>query len=152
MKIEILDYQPEYATYFEKINKAWLSAYFSIEPIDQYVLENPQEAILDHGGAILFASSEKGIVGVVALKYVEPGIYELTKMGVDHDSRGQGIGNQLCAGALSKARELGASKLVLYSNRVLTNAIHIYSKLGFKEVALDAVYKRSDIKMELSFI
>lgn len=152
MKIEILDYRPEYAVYFEKINKAWLEAYFTIEPIDKYVLENPQEAILDHGGAIFFAKSEKGISGAVALKYVEPGIYELTKMGVDPESRGQGIGNQLCAGALVKAKEMGATKVILYSNRVLANAIHIYTKLGFQEVALNTVYQRSDIKMELSLM
>ncbi|HEV7380232.1 MAG TPA: GNAT family N-acetyltransferase [Dyadobacter sp.] len=152
MNIEILDYQPQYAIHFEKINKAWLETYFTMEPIDQYVLENPKEAILDHGGAILFAKSEKGIVGAVALKFVEPNVYELTKMGVDLASRGQGIGNQLCAGALLKAKKMGANKVILYSNRILENAIHIYKKLGFQEVALDTVYKRSDIKMEVNLL
>jgi N-acetylglutamate synthase-like GNAT family acetyltransferase len=149
MKIEIVDYKPEYASHFERINKAWLEEYFTIEPIDKYVLENPQEAILDHGGHILFAKYEHQIVGAVALKFVEPGVFELTKMGVDKNLRGQGTGKILCAAAIEKAKEIGATKLILYSNRILANAIKIYLKLGFTEVPLDTVYKRSDIKMEL---
>jgi N-acetylglutamate synthase-like GNAT family acetyltransferase len=149
MKIEIVDYKPEYAIHFERINKAWLEEYFTIEPIDKYVLENPKEAILDPGGHILFAEYGKQIVGAVALKYVEPNIYELTKMGVDQKLRGQGTGKVLCAAAIQKAKEIGAERLVLYSNRILANAINIYIKMGFKEIPLDTVYKRSDIKMEL---
>ena len=149
MKIEIVDYKPEYAIHFERINKAWLEEYFTIEPIDKYVLENPQEAILDHGGHILFAQYEQHIVGAAALKFVEPGVFELTKMGVDQNLRGQGTGKVLCRAAIEKAREIGATKVILYSNRILANAINIYLKLGFTEIPLDAVYKRSDIKMVL---
>jgi N-acetylglutamate synthase-like GNAT family acetyltransferase len=149
MKIEIVDYKPEYAIHFERINKAWLEEYFTIEPIDKYVLENPKEAILDPGGHILFAKYDQQIVGAVALKYVEPNIYELTKMGVDQKLRGQGTGKVLCAATIQKAKEIGAERLILYSNRILANAINIYIKMGFNEIPLDTVYKRSDIKMEL---
>ena len=152
MTIEIIDYGPEYAVYFEMINKAWLEEYFTIEPIDKYVLENPKGAILDQGGEILFAKMEDRVVGTAALRLVDSGIYELTKMGVENDVRGRGVGKILCTAAIEKARDKGAKKIVLYSNRILANAIHIYLKMGFLEVPLDAVYKRSDIKMELSLV
>ena len=40
--------------------------------------------------------------------------------------------------------------VILYSNTVLKNSIHLYNKFGFKEIDNpDAPYERSDIKMEL---
>lgn len=150
MPVTILAYRPEFQIYFERFNKAWLEAYFRVEPIDAYVLENPEEAILKDGGIILFAAYENKIIGTVALKYMEPGIYELTKMAVDETYRGIGAGKILCAAAIDTARELGAHKLILYSQTGLQTAIGIYRKLGFVEIPLEkGIYERADIKMEL---
>jgi N-acetylglutamate synthase-like GNAT family acetyltransferase len=121
-----------------------------MEPIDFAVLQKPEEHIIKKGGAILMASCDKEMAGTVALKYVEPGIYEFTKMAVDERFRGQKIGLLLSEAAIVKARQLGAHKIILYSNTVLAPAISLYRKLGFKEVPVDAVYERSDIKMELT--
>lgn len=148
-QVTILEYKPEYQPWFEKFNRDWIEKYFWMEPIDTAVLQNPDEHILKKGGSILMASCDKEIAGTVALKYVEPGVYEFTKMAVDEKFRGQHIGLLLSEAAIIKARELGALKIILYSNTVLAPAISLYRKLGFKEVPLDAVYKRSDIKMEL---
>ncbi|GAB3162880.1 hypothetical protein GCM10027291_01470 [Telluribacter humicola] len=146
----IVEYQPEYQPYFEKFNKAWLEEYFTIEPIDHWVLENPEEAILKEGGRILFVCHNGSIIGTVALKLVEPGIYEMTKMAVDKAARGVGAGKLLCKTAIEKARELNAEKLILYSHTSLESAIAIYNKLGFEEIELDkGKYVRADIKMEL---
>ena len=39
--------------------------------------------------------------------------------------------------------------VILYSNTVLQNSIHLYNKFGFKKIDNpDAPYERSDIKME----
>ncbi len=148
--LRIVDYQPQYATYFNTLNKAWLEEYFVVEPIDQYVLENPEEAILTPGGKILFAEQEGRIIGTVALKYLSPGIYELTKMAVDKEMRGLGAGKQLCKAAIDAAKDLGAEKLILYSQTGLSNAIGIYRKMGFTELPLEkGGYERADIKMGL---
>jgi len=52
------------------------------------------------------------------------------------------------------ARNKNLKKLVLYSNTLLENAIHIYMKKGFKEIPIEknCPYKRSNIKMELQLI
>ncbi len=151
--VTIVPYRPELQMYFERFNKAWLEAYFWVEPIDAYVLEHPEEAILNDGGRILFAEYDQKIVGTVALKYIEPGLYELTKMAVDETFRGIGAGKILCAAAIDKAREIGATKVMLYSQTSLKAAIGIYRKLGFKEIPLEAgKYERADIKMELSLV
>lgn len=149
MELTILEYKPEYQPWFEKFNRDWIEKYFWMEPIDVAVLQNPDELILKKGGSILMASCDKEMAGTVALKFVEPGVYEFTKMAVDEKFRGQHIGLLLSEAAIIKARQLGAHKIILYSNTILAPAISLYRKLGFKEVPVDAVYKRSDIKMEL---
>ena len=149
MELTIHEYKPEYQPWFEKFNRDWIEKYFWMEPIDVAVLQNPDELILKKGGSILMASCDKEIAGTVALKYVEPGVYEFTKMAVDERFRGQHIGLLLSEAAIIKARNLGAHKIILYSNTLLKPAISLYRKLGFKEVPVDAVYERSDIKMEL---
>jgi GNAT superfamily N-acetyltransferase len=150
MELQILEYRPEHQPYFEKFNKAWLEEYFLIEPFDKWVLENPDEALIKNGGRIYFAASGSDIVGIVALRFIEDGVYEVTKMAVDKAYRGIGAGQFLCRAVINKAREMGVAKLVLWSNRILKNAIHIYLKLGFTEIpVLPGTYERADIMMEL---
>lgn len=146
--IRIVSYQPEYAIYFDRYNKDWLEEYFVVEPVDKYVLENPEEAILKPGGQILFAEQDGKILGTVALKAECPGVLELTKMAVDKKLRGLGIGQLLCKAAIEEARHLNAHQLILYSNRKLENAIAIYKKMGFVELPLEpGIYERANIKM-----
>ncbi|SDE57696.1 Acetyltransferase (GNAT) domain-containing protein [Mucilaginibacter pineti] len=152
MELQLIDYQPEYQPYFENLNKAWLEEYFTVEPFDKWMLEHPEEAILKNGGKILFVTSNQNIIGTVGLRYMEDGVYEMTKMAVDKTYHGGGAGQFLCQSAIDKAREMGMQKLVLFSNRVLKNAIHIYHKLGFTEIPVETgTYKRADIMMEIVF-
>ena len=151
MDLTIVDYQPAYQPYFKKFNKAWLEEYFCVEPIDEKVLEHPQENIIDHGGVILFALYEGEIIGTVALKPVQEGVIELTKMAVDKQRRGFGAGKLLCAYAINRARDMGQKKVILYSSSKLRNALGIYRKMGFTEIPLqEGMYGRADIMMALS--
>lgn len=147
-QITIVPYQPEYAIYFERFNKSWLEEYYTVEPIDKYVLENPDIAILKPGGSILFAENKRQIIGTVALKFVQPGIFELTKMAVDKKHRGIGAGRILCTAIIEEAKKLDAHTLILYSQKRLVHAIALYFKMGFIELPLErGVYQRADIKM-----
>jgi len=147
--IEIIEYQSTYQPSFERLNKAWLETYFTVEPIDRYVLEQPEEAILKPGGVIMLARYGNEIIGTVALKVVEPGIYEMTKMSVDEAYQGLGAGKKLCAAAIAKAKEIKAKRLLLYTTSVLETAISIYRKQGFVDIPLEpGVYERANVKME----
>jgi GNAT superfamily N-acetyltransferase len=148
--LSIVEFQPSHQPWFEKLNRHWIEKYFWMEPIDFEVLGNPQKHIIDHGGTILMALHENTPIGTVALKFVERGVYEFTKMAVDDDFQGKKIGLLLSEAAIIKAKELNAGKIILYSNTVLAPAIALYRKLGFIEIPLDGPYKRSNIKMELS--
>lgn len=147
--LQIEDYRSEHQPHFEQLNRAWIEKYFWMEPVDVQVLEHPEEYIVKPGGYILMAYWNNEIAGTVALKYVDKGIYEFTKMAVDEKFQGRGIGEKLSYAAIEKAKQLGASKIILYSNTRLTPAIKLYRKIGFSEIPVDGPYKRSDIKMEL---
>jgi GNAT superfamily N-acetyltransferase len=149
-QIEILTYQPEHQPWFEKLNRHWIEKYFWMEPIDFDVLQHPEDHIIKKGGLILMASYANEIAGTVALKYAAPGVYEFTKMAVEDKFQGLKIGKALALAAIEKAKQQGAHKIILYSNRKLETAITLYRNLGFVEVAVDGIYKRSDIKMELN--
>jgi GNAT superfamily N-acetyltransferase len=150
--LEIVNYEPAHQPWFEKLNRDWIEKYFWMEPIDEQVLQHPETHILNNGGAILMARFQREVAGTVAIKNVEPGVYEFTKMAVAEPHQGKKIGETLAHVAIQTAKERGAIKIILYSNTKLHKAIALYRKLGFVEVALDGPYKRSDIKMELNLL
>ena len=145
-------YKPDYAEAFKVLNLHWLKQYFVVEPHDEEVLSDPERFILKPGGEILVAKIADRVVGVVALMPDENGIFELTKMAVDSDLRGQKIGQQLLQHTLNFARQKELETLILYSNRKLENAIYLYRKYGFEEIPLEQPnpYLRADIKMRIS--
>jgi GNAT superfamily N-acetyltransferase len=148
--IQIIEYSPELQPHFERINKQWVEYYFSLEPIDLLQLENPEEIILGKGGAILFAKEGESIIGTVALSKTEEGIFEMIKMGVVPEAQGKKVGKMLGLAVLEKAKQLGAKKVILYSNSKLGAALQLYRKLGFKELVPECgKYNRCDVKMEL---
>jgi N-acetylglutamate synthase-like GNAT family acetyltransferase len=148
--VDFIHYQHQYAVYFEQLNKEWIEEFYDLEPLDKYVLENPEEAIIAKGGKILFAKYKDNIIGTVALKVAGQNIYELTKMAVDKKFRGLGAGKLLCIRAVEEAKILNAKKVILYSNTRQSTAIIIYRKLGFIESPVEpGIYQRSNIKIEL---
>ncbi|GAA4739570.1 GNAT family N-acetyltransferase [Flavisolibacter ginsenosidimutans] len=148
--VKIIPYRAEHAYHFASLNKAWIEKYFALEELDKWVLENPHEAILAKGGAILMATYNDVVAGTVALIKISDDEYEFAKMAVDEAFQRKGIGEALSYAALEKAKELGAKKVSLYSQTTLAPAINLYRKLGFVEVPMDNhLYKRANIKMEI---
>ncbi len=149
-KIQIVDYQPRHQAFFEAFNRAWIEEWFEMEPVDEWVLQNPDKAILDAGGAILMAEWAGTPAGTVALRWVSDDTVEFTKMAVDQAFRRRGIARQLSLASFVKAHALGARKIVLYSNTRNANAIQLYEQLGFRHLPVEAgVYARANVKMEI---
>ena len=114
------------------------------------VLDDPQGTILDSGGFIWLAMAENKAIGSAALIKEHEGEYELAKMAVTAEYRGKGISKQLIETCLSKAKEIGAKKLLLFSNHQLQTALKLYEKYGFYHVAVeDSPFETADVKMEL---
>ena len=149
--ITIIDFEPHQQQWFESFNRRWIEDYFTMEAIDEYVLRNPQEAILIPGGAILMAMCNGEPAGTVALKKVNDDVYEFTKMAVGEDFRRKGIGEALSHASFMKAANMGAKEIILYSNTKNAAAILLYEKLGFNHVPVEqGVYARANVKMSIS--
>lgn len=151
--LSVVPYSDTHKEAFKALNEAWITKYFKMEKMDYASLDHPREYILDKGGYIAVAVLENQAVGVCALipSQKEGYDFELAKMGVSEHAQGKGIGKLLAQHIIEKAKELGAKKLYLESNRVLKPALSLYKKLGFREmVGATSPYERSDIQMELS--
>ncbi len=146
--IKIVDYRPEHQPYFEAFNRVWIEELFEMEPVDEWVLTNPEQAILQTGGAILMAEYNGVVTGTVGLRKVDEETWEFTKMAVGQNFRRLGIAEAISYASFKKAKSLGAKKVILYSNTKNAGAIKLYEKIGFQHVEVESgVYKRANIKM-----
>jgi len=150
-EIKIVNYGSHHQPYFEAFNRAWIEDLFEMEPVDEWVLSNPEKAILEPGGAILMAEYNGVPAGTVGLRKVENDAYEFTKMAVDKQFRRLGIAEALSFASFNKAKTLGAKQVILYSNKLNAGAIKLYEKIGFRHVEVEqCVYKRANVKMVIS--
>jgi len=150
--VEIIPFSSDLKEHIKTLNIEWLQKYFRVEDQDELVLSNPQEEIIDKGGMIFYARHKNEIIGTVSLIKIDETTFELSKMAVSDKAQGLGIGNKLLVHSIAVAEENNIKKLLLYSNRILLPAIHLYEKFGFIEVPLGNVsYERADIKMEKIF-
>jgi DNA-binding MarR family transcriptional regulator/GNAT superfamily N-acetyltransferase len=149
--VSIVDYKPEHGQAFYDLNYAWISETYEVEPEDEKTLSDPEKYYLKDGGAILMALYNDEPVGTCALKWSGEGVVEMSKMTISKNMRGKKLGDLLGNAVIQKAADLGAKKVILYSNRKGSAAgINLYKKLGFVEVPLgDTNFKRADIKMEI---
>ncbi|MSR07717.1 MAG: N-acetyltransferase [Gemmatimonadetes bacterium] len=142
---------PTHRSAFRALNMAWIEEYFAVEGRDRIELDDPERHILATGGHIFVAEDGTTVLGVVALIPEHDGAWELVKMAVAREARGRGVGRALGEAMIAKARSLGASRVELLSNTVLTPAISLYRALGFVQVPLPATdYARANIKMVLT--
>ena len=147
--LNVVEYTDARKEAFKTLNYEWLEKYFKVEPVDVLLLSKPKEEIIDKGGQVFFAEYNGDIVGTAALIPLGDNTFELGKMAVTEKYRGLGIGKKLIEHCLQFSKLNGVKKLILYSNRKLHSAIHLYEKYGFTEATVEpGHYERADIKME----
>lgn len=150
-EIIIVDYRPEHQPFFEQFNRQWIEELFEMEPVDEWVLTDPEQAILAPGGAILMAYYNAVPAGTVGLRKFDEETFEFTKMAVDTSFRRKGIAEAISFASFRKAKELGATRVVLYSNTLNAGAIKLYEKIGFRHVPVENdLYKRANVKMVIN--
>jgi DNA-binding MarR family transcriptional regulator/GNAT superfamily N-acetyltransferase len=86
-------------------------------------------------GALLVARVRDEPVGCGALKLRPDGSAELKRMWVATDARGLGLGRRLLGELEAYARAAGATTIRLETNRTLGEAIALYRRSGYCEVA-----------------
>lgn len=150
-EIKFREFTAKDSEQFKALNIEWLKKYFEVEPIDERVLNNPRSEILDSGGFIFMAEIKDEVIGTFAFIKKGNQIFEFSKMAIDPKFRNKGYGNVMMQFAISFAKKYRWNKIILYSNTILKNSIHLYFKYGFIEVPMEAdvIYSRGNIKMEL---
>jgi putative acetyltransferase len=103
------------------------------------------------GGHILMALEDGEAIGCVALMAMKDGGFEVSKMAVTEAHKGRGIGGELMAACIERARSAGARRLYLETNSTLAPALGLYRRFGFQDVqpTEPSPYARADVMMEL---
>ena len=147
---EIVPYRPDHAAAWRTLNEFWiLAGGYAIEAKDQWVLGDPEGAILSNGGAIFIAELAGAVLGCCSLMAMPDGGLEVGKMAVDAAAQGQGLGQRLLEACEAQARTAGASRLYLETNTAQTHAIALYRRFGFVDLPKQATpYARCNLWME----
>jgi ribosomal protein S18 acetylase RimI-like enzyme len=152
--VRIVEFDPRWRGDFARLNVEWLRRWFVVEPFDEEVLGKPEQYILADGGRILFAVEGEGAaaraVGTVALRHDGEVVYELTKLAVEPELRGSGIGRALLLEAIALYQRLGGRELYLESSSVLQPALRLYESAGFVHHPAPrpgSHYARADVHM-----
>ena len=101
-------------------------------------LKSGGPAILDEmtppRGTFFVARRGAEAVGCVGLKLLTGDTAELKRMWAAPSARGQGLAALMLAAAEAKARDLGRTRMVLDTNRALTEAQAFYRRQGYVEI------------------
>lgn len=148
--IEIVPFELKYTKNFKSLNIAWIEQVFEkVGDADLEILDNPENQIIESGGAIMIALKDGEAVGTCALINKGNKVFELAKMAVAPEARGNGLGGKLGEAVLKKAKELNAQKVFLETHSLLVPAIGLYKKLGFKETCVGNSNSLCNLQMEL---
>ena len=120
---------------------------------DALIIGDPEGQIIAKGGHVFMALEDDAPVGCVALIAMADGGFELAKMAVAETSQGRGHAKALMTACVERARALGATRLYLESNEILTPARALYRAFGFRDLEperrLVSPYSRANVWMEL---
>jgi ribosomal protein S18 acetylase RimI-like enzyme len=146
---DVVTYQERWREAFERLNRAWIEAYFTLEDADREIFADPAGKILAPGGEIFFVVEGDEVLGTCAVLPHSAEVHEIAKMAVAPEARGRGFGDLLMDACVAYSRAAGVREIVIVSNTRLQPAIRLYQKHGFVRVPFedDGRYARADIKL-----
>ncbi|MBC7893834.1 MAG: GNAT family N-acetyltransferase [Cytophagaceae bacterium] len=127
-----MPWRPEYAVDFDRLGREWLERYFTVEPLDEEYLQDPQGKIVDPGGQVFFAIEDGAVIGTCSAIPQGDGSFELAKLAVTERAQGRGLGRRLAERVLAFAVAAGAPRVTLSSSSRLGPALRLYESLGFE--------------------
>lgn len=86
-------------------------------------------------GVFVVAVSDGAAVACGGVRRLDPETLEIKRMWVDASWRGAGMGSRLLRRLEDEAARLGGSRVVLDTNRTLTEAMAMYERAGYRETA-----------------
>lgn len=153
MNVEIIPFRSEHTSRFSELNREWLERYNLMEPSNEAQLADPEAYFIGRGGQIFVALHDDTVIGTCAIVPHGAEGWELAKLAVSSNYRGQGIARRLVTRCIAHAREQAAERVFLVSNSQLQPALRLYESFGFEYCVLPEVktYDHEDVSMELRF-
>lgn len=147
--MEIIKYEEKYRQDFIDLNTAWVERFFVMEQEDRDILSHIED-FLKKDGMIFFAVEDEKVLATCMVYPFGNNIWEICKLAASGQHTGTGAGSAVFKACMDYAIAHGAEKITLISNHILTQALHIYEKFGFKRIALDrgGEYERADVQCE----
>ena len=103
----------------------------------------------DRGGIFFVLLDARTVIGTVALRRESPRVGELCRMYLAEEYRGQGLGRRLFHHVLAEARRRGFQEIFLKTALVLTTAISLYERAGFRHVPDQKAGGNCDLVMRM---
>ena len=94
--------------------------------------DNGADALRAPGGAFVVATSDGAPVACGGVRRLDDSTGEIKRMWVAPDWRGAGLGARLLRRLEDEARRLGYARAVLGTNGVLTEALAMYGRVGYR--------------------
>ncbi len=108
-------------------------------------LNDIENSYLRSGGMFDVVESASGmLVGTVGLFPLKSSVCELRKMYLAKSCRGLGLGRKLLDRILGQAKQMGFKQVELETASVLKEAINLYERYGFRELARSQMASRCD--------
>lgn len=148
-EMKVVPYQKRFKKDFISLNLGWIKKYFRVEPQDTEMLNNVEDYI-DKGTAVYFAEQQGRAIATCMVIPRTDQVWEICKLATDEQYMGRGAGSAVLKACIEYAKEHKAKKLMIVSNTVLSSAMHLYAKFGFKKVSINNMeYERVNIQLEL---
>jgi ribosomal protein S18 acetylase RimI-like enzyme len=136
--------RPARPSEFERAGEVSVAAYAADGPLD----DRYRRALADaatrarEADLLVAVNADGGVVGTVTVclpgtpwaEISRPGELEFRVLAVDPAARGRGVGSALAEAVIQRARELGATRVVLSSDVGMHTAQRIYTRLGFSRL------------------
>ena len=111
------------------------SAYLQLQNYEEELTHLEAKYGPPDGRLYLLVTPEGDAVGTGAIRPLEGGLCELKRLYIRPAFRGRGLAEQTVRRLIGDARHLGYQRMVLDTFPFLEGAIHLYKKLGFREIA-----------------
>lgn len=152
--MKIVSYEPRFKNDFVEMNRAWIAEMFVMEPEDERELGNI-EPYIEAGGQIFFAlDDDENVMASCMIAPRADGDWEIMKFAARKKYAGVGAGNAVLSACIDYAKQRQLPKVIIVSNRKCAQAVHLYRKHGFTEIAVDKErfpFERADIAFEQEF-
>jgi len=155
-RIILREFEPADGPAFAALNRRWIEESFQVAEADSNQLGDPQGTILSAGGAIVMAMEGTRAIGTGAVVPAhhapdDRNWWEIIKMATDPVAQGKGVGEKVIRRLVSVAHERGADALWLETNDILTAAVRLYERVGFRSLECEEFwptpYDRCNLQM-----